>query len=133
MGKVRRKLLPFFLVFLFVACATAAVGFAVENAGEKTVVRTIAGQIYYNGFYMPSSDDYIVISLVSSSDFELSSQKILNAQKFPLGFVLRYDYSEVNNSQTYKVVAKLFTNDGDRVVSIPVVLDEDKITVSLSF
>jgi len=121
------------LIVCLDSCATGSDSFDLEESGSKTVVMTLVGELEFNGYYFPSSEDTVEIRLVSSSGFLLSSQKIMNVTKFPIRFVLRYDASEVNKSETYRLEADLLAQSGSKTASADVMLDKDKESVLLVF
>lgn len=131
-----KKVLPllFLVVLLFlVSCASGSDSFSVDTTTEKADIRTISGQLYYSGYYLPSDGDSVTVSLVSSKGLELSSQKMLNIHKFPIGYVVRYDFSEIEKNEDYSIVAVISSADGEKTVACSITLEDQRHSLDLTF
>lgn len=127
-------LLFLFVLLFVVSCASGSESFSVETApAQKADIRTVSGQLFYSGYYLPSEGDSVTVSLVSSKGLELSSQKMLNIHKFPIGYVVRYDFAEIKKNEDYSIVAVISSTDGEKTVECSITLESQRHSLDLTF
>lgn len=137
----RRSFLVHFIVILFV-CASCLVScsstslFSLQDTQQSQLsVGIMTGTINYgSGFYFPSSSDILDISLLKTDGItgiitEVSHQRIRNIQRFPLQFTVRYDMSDISDSDSCRLLVSL-TIDGQTKASSMTELISDNGMIS---
>lgn len=83
---------------------------------QENTTKILTGSINYGaGFYFPSSNDILDISLLKTDGTtgtiqEISHQRIRNIQRFPLQFSVRYDKSDINEGDSCSLLVSLSVN-----------------------
>lgn len=112
------------ILFLSVLCFTSCTStvtliekFSLEVPEvQEDTTKIITGSIRYGaGFYFPSTNDILDISLLKTDGTtgtiqEISHQRIRNLQRFPLQFSLRYDKSDINEGDSCSLLVSLSVN-----------------------
>ena len=111
------------LVLILCSCATGSKvlseRFSLERS-EKSVSSTglLMGSVIYgaSGFYFPTSNDIIDISLLKTDATtglvtEISHQRLRNFQKFPIQFTVRYDNADLSEDDTCTLIVTLIIDD----------------------
>lgn len=84
---------------------------------QEESTKILTGTINYGaGFYFPSSNDILDISLLKTNSTtgtiqEISHQRIRNIQRFPLQFSVRYDKNDINDGDSCSLLVS-FSVDG---------------------
>ncbi len=109
MLKVRTLIFIAIVTLLLVGCASTPSGSAVQSAPYRLISGTV---MYPNIVYFPSrvrmEIDLVGRNLVTKATTNLVSQTILNPQRFPLNFILRYDPDEITRSNEYFIRVNLY-------------------------
>lgn len=83
---------------------------------QENTTKILTGSISYGaGFYFPSANDILDISLLKTDATtgtiqEISHQRIRNIQKFPLQFSLRYDKSDISEGDSCSLLVSFSVN-----------------------
>ncbi len=109
MLKVRTLIFIAIVTLLLVGCASTPSGSTVQSAPYRLISGTV---MYPNIVYFPSrvrmEIDLVGRNLVTKATTNLVSQTILNPQRFPLNFILRYDPDEITRSNEYFIRVNLY-------------------------
>ncbi len=107
--KIRTLIFIAIVTLLLVGCVSTLSDPAVQSAPYRLISGTV---MYPNIVYFPSrvrmEIDLVGRNLVTKVTTNLVSQTILNPQRFPLNFILRYDPSEIVRSNEYFIRVNLY-------------------------
>ena len=86
------------------------------SSSEKETGILVGSVSYGMGFFFPSSSDILDISLLKTDSTtglvsEISHQRIRNILNFPVQFTVRYDTSDLSETDTCTMIVTLLVND----------------------
>ena len=115
MRRVPLCLLPFLALLLIVSCAsTETTRFSLTRTGSSEgEIGILVGNVTYGmGFFFPSSSDILDIAFIKTDSVtglvsEISHQRIRNLLNFPVQFTVRYDKSDLLDSDKCSLIVTL--------------------------
>ena len=122
---MRRLFFALILILVLALCSCATVAnaqserFSLEQSNRtESSTGLLMGTVRYgaSGFYFPTSNDILDISLLKTDATtglvtEISHQRLRNFQKFPIQFTVRYDNADLAEGDSCSLVVTLIIDD----------------------
>ena len=112
------------VILILSSCATTGTGDSgqrfslVPTNSTESSTGLLKGNVNYgvSGFYFPSTNDILDISLLKTDPTtglvtEISHQRLRNYQKFPIQFTVRYDKADLQDGDTCTLIVTLLVDD----------------------